>query len=170
MGVGASSPANPPTPAPAASTLPPGGRAAGSSSGPSERFTALTSELRPKVDAALLASDFVAADQHVEDALRTPGLEPLETQRLMAMKMSSRGMRGDHAAMLALMDEIIAVAPDSPLSAQLRKGRPQLEKIHRLGPDHPVLCETCGQMHAPGAHPATPSAREPLPSSSPPTR
>ena len=128
---------------------------------PGERFTALIAELRPRVDAALRASDFQAADRHVDEALATPGLEPLEKQRLMVVKMASRGMRGDHAAMLALMDEIIAVAPGSPLSAQMRKERPQIEKIQRLGPNHPELCETCGQMHAPGAHPAAKDAKEP---------
>ena len=144
-----------------ATVTPPAGRSVESIPEPSERFTALTAELRPKVDAALRASDFQAADRHVDEALTTPGLEPLETQRLMAMKMASRGMRGDHAAMLALMDEIIAVAPGSALSAQLQKERPQIEKVHRLGPNHPELCETCGQMHSPGAHPAAKAANEP---------
>jgi len=148
----------------------PASRPAGRLPDPSERITTLTAELRPKVDAALLASDFVAADRHVDEALKTPGLEPIETQRLMSMKMASRGMRGEHAAMLALMDEIIAVAPDSELSARLRQGRPQIEKIHRLGHDHPVLCETCGQIHAPGAHPAAPPANLPSNSFSPPAR
>lgn len=155
---------------PAGIAKPPSSRTSGGLPDPSERIITLTTELRPKVDAALLASDFVAADRHVDEVLKTPGLEPIETQRLMAMKMASRGMRGEHAAMLALMDEIIAVAPDSELSARLRQGRPQIEKIHRLGPGHPVLCETCGQIHAPGAHPAAPSAKLPSNSTLPPTR
>lgn len=124
------------------------------------RFETLIAEVRSKVEAAQRSSDFEAADRHVDEALLTPGLAPLEKQRLTAVKMGSRGMRGDHAAMLALMDEIIAIAPDSPLAAQFLKERPQLEKIQRLGPNHPELCETCGQIHAPGAHPA-PRAAEP---------
>lgn len=128
---------------------------------PGERFTALIAELRPKVDAALRVSDYQTADRHVDEVLATPGLDPLEKQRLMVVKMASRGMRGDHAGMLALMDEIIAVAPDSALFAQLAKERPQIEKIQRLGPNHPELCDTCGQMHAPGKHPAAKDAKEP---------
>jgi hypothetical protein len=167
VGVKSSSQADPVAAAPAGIAKPPPGRSAARLPDPGERFVTLATGLRPKVDAALLASDFVAADRHVDEALKTPGLKPIETQRLMAMKMAGRGMRGDHAAMLALMDEIIAVAPDSELSARLRQGRPQVEKIHRLGPDHPVLCETCGRIHAPGAHPA---AHLPSNSSPPPTR
>jgi hypothetical protein len=159
-----------PATTPAAIATQPSGQSAESIPVPGERFTALIAELRPKVDAALRASDFQAADGHVDEALTMPDLEPLETQRLMAMKMTSRGMRGDHAAMLALMDEITAIAPDSPLSAQLGKERPQIEKIQRLGPNHPELCETCGQMHAPGAHPAAKGAGEPQNSSAPITR
>lgn len=117
-----------------------------------EHTQALIAELRPKVDAALRASDFKAADRLVDEVLATTELEPLEKQRLMVVKMASRGMRGDHAAMLALMDEIIAVAPDSQLSDGLRRERPQIEKIQRLGPNHPELCGTCGQIHAPGEH------------------
>ena len=142
-------------------SAPPAGRSAESIPEPGERFKALIAELRPKVDAALRASDFQAADRHVDEVLATPGLEPLEKQRLMVVKMASRGMRGDHAAMLALMDEIIAVAPNSALSAQLGKERPQIEKVQRLGPNHPELCNTCGQMHSPGAHPAAKGASEP---------
>ena len=160
-GVEPSAPATPPTAAPAATATPPADRSAESIPEPGERFMALIAELRPKVDAALRASDFQAADRHVDEVLTTPGLEPLEKQRLMVVKMAARGMRGDHAAMLALMDEIIAVAPDSALSAQLQKERPQIEKVHRLGPNHPELCETCGQMHSPGAHPAAKDANEP---------
>ncbi len=122
---------------------------------PGGRFMALIAEIRPKVDAALLASDFKMADRYVDEALTTPGLEPIEKQRLMVVKMGARGMRGDHAAMLTLMDEIIAMAPDSPLAAELGKERPQLEKIQRLGPNHRELCLTCGQMHAPGTHAPT---------------
>jgi len=123
-----------------------------------QRFDTLLADVRAKVEAAQRASDFDAADRQVDEALLTPGLEPVEKQRLMAVKMGSRGMRGDHAAMLALMDEIIAVAPDSTLAAQILKERPQLEKIQRLGPNHPELCETCGKVHAPGAHPAAKAA------------
>jgi hypothetical protein len=149
--------AGPSIPAASATT----GRTNDSIEQPDAHTRALIAELRPKVDAALRASDFQAADRHVDEVLATPGLEPLEKQRLMVVKMGTRGMRGDHAAMLALMDEIIAVAPDSPLSAQLRRERPQIEKIQRLGPNHPELCETCGQMHAPGEHPADKAANEP---------
>lgn len=143
------------------SSIAPADRSAETTPEPNERITTLIAELRPKVDAALRASDFQAADRHVDEALATSGLGPLEKQRLMVVKMAARGMRGDHAAMLALMDEIIAVAPNSTLSAQLGKERPQIEKIQRLGPNHPELCETCGQMHAPGAHPAAKDANEP---------
>lgn len=122
---------------------------------PSQRFMTLIAELRPKVDAALLASDFKMADRYVDEALTTPGLVPIEKQRLMVVKMGACGMRGDHAAMLTLMDEIIAVAPASPLAAELGKERPQLEKIQRLGPNHRELCLTCGQMHSPGTHAPT---------------
>ena len=160
-GVEPSAPATPPTAAPAATATPPTDQSAESIPEPGERFTALIAELRPKVDAALRASDFQAADRHVDEALTAPGLKPLEKQRLMVVKMASRGMRGDHAAMLALMDEIIAVAPDSQLSAGLRRERPQLEKIQRLGPNHPELCNTCGQLHAPGEHAAEKKTPEP---------
>lgn len=146
---------------PVESGIKPADRSAQSTPEPNERITTLIAALRPKVDAALRGSDFQAADRHVDEVLATPGLEPLEKQRLMVVKMAARGMRGDHAAMLALMDEIIAVAPNSALSAQLGKERPQIEKIQRLGPNHPELCETCGQMHNSGAHPAAKDANEP---------
>jgi hypothetical protein len=124
-----------------------------------ESFDTLLAEVRSKVEAAQRDGDFELADRQVDDALLKRGLEPVEKQRLMAVKMGSRGMRGDHAAMLALMDEIIAVAPESPLAERFRKERPQLEKILRLGPNHPELCETCGEVHPPGAHPAPKAAR-----------
>jgi hypothetical protein len=155
LAAGAASPSSGGAAAPAVA------QAAGPIPEPSEHLKALVAELRPKVDAALRASDFQAADRYVDEVLATADLQPLERQRLMVVKMASRGMRGDHAAMLALMDEIIAVAPDSPLSAQMRKERPQLEKIQRLGPNHPELCGTCGQMHAPGAHPTDKAATDP---------
>ena len=122
---------------------------------PSERFVALLAELRPKVDAALRESDFEAADRHVDEVLAAENLEALEKQRLMVVKLGTRGMRGDHAAMLDMMDEIIAVDPTSPLALQLLEERPKVERVHQLGPDHPDLCETCGQEHPPGMHPKT---------------
>ena len=130
----------------------PANLAASPLSEPSEQLTALMATLRPKVDAALRAGDYQAADRHVDEVLAATELEPLEKQRLMAVKMGTRGMRGDHAAMLALMDEIIAVDPDSPISMRMLKERPQIEKVQRLGPDHPDFCETCNQDHPPGQH------------------
>jgi type IV secretory pathway VirB10-like protein len=129
---------------------------------PSEAFLALVAELRPKVDAAIREGDYPKADRHVDEMLATRELEPLERQRLMAVKLGTRGMRGDHAAMLAMMDEIIAVDPSSPLAGQLRNDRPQIEKIQRLGPNHPELCDTCGQIHAAGQH-QPPSGNPPPP-------
>lgn len=126
---------------------------------PSERFTALLTELRPNVDAALRASDFQAADRLVDEVLASSDLDTLEKQRLMVVKLGTRGMRGDHAAMLELMDEIIAVDPATPLAAKLSEERPKIARVQQLGPDHPDLCETCGQAHPPGQHQAEEGAR-----------
>lgn len=116
-------------------------------------FARQQQELRRQVDAALMASDFEAADRHVDECLAQGTFTPQETQRLMAMKMSSRGMRGDHAAMLQLMDEIIAVAPSSELAAKMKQQRPQIETLQRQGGDHNAACDTCGSLHEDGKHP-----------------
>lgn len=116
------------------------------------RFEAVIAEVRRKVDAAIRDGDYQAADRHVDDALAGDGFEPVERQRLMVVKLGTRGMNGDHAAMLEVMDQIIAEDPTSAMAARMREERPIIEEVHRLGPEHPGFCETCGRDHPPGQH------------------
>jgi len=116
------------------------------------RFAGLLADVRRRVDFAMASGDHEAAERHVDNALADAAIGPVERQRLMVVKLGTRGMRGDHVAMLEVMDEIIAEDPTSTIAARIIEERPRIREFHRLGPDHPVFCETCRQEHPPGHH------------------
>lgn len=118
----------------------------------STRFAGLMVEVRRLVDREVRAGNHAMAERHVDDALADTTLAPAERQRLMVVKLGTRGMRGDHRAMIEVMDQIIAVDPTSEIAGRMKKERPRVQELLRLGPDHPVFCETCQQEHPPGFH------------------
>lgn len=115
-------------------------------------FGDLLADVRKKVDTLLGDGDDEAALRHVDEALSIPGLSPTHRQQLKVVKLGIEGRSGDHAGMLEMMDQIIAEDPASVMAARMREERPIIEQFHRLGPENPVFCETCGQDHPPGQH------------------
>jgi hypothetical protein len=110
-------------------------------------FNAVMAGLQPKIDAALRAGDYPAAHQVVDEALASAGLQGKEKQRLMVSKLGLLGMKGDHAGMLAWMNEIIAVDPTSPIAQKMAGQRTAIEELAKLSPNDPGFCTTCKGMH-----------------------
>lgn len=113
-------------------------------------FKSVMAGLQPKIDAALRAGDYPAAHQVVDEALASSGFQGMEKQRLMVSKLGFLGMKGDHAGMLMLMKEIIAVDPTSPIAQKMATERAFLEELVKRGPDDSGMCSTCNGMHADG--------------------
>ena len=110
-------------------------------------FQAVMAGLQPKIDAALRAGDYQAAHQVVDEALASSGLQGAEKQQLMVSNLGLLGMKGDHAGMLAWMNEIIAVDPTSPTAQKMAGQRATIEELANRGPDDPGMCATCKGMH-----------------------
>lgn len=60
----------------------------------STRFAGLMVEVRRLVDREVRAGNHAMAERHVDDALADTTLAPAERQRLMVVKLGTRGMRG----------------------------------------------------------------------------
>lgn len=121
---------------------------------PGPELQATLDRLQSEIDLVLREGDYPAAHRIVDEAIASAGFKGTDQQRLMVTKLGLFGRQGDHAAMVQLMDRIIAEAPDSPLAAAMARQRPAIELASKRPANDPGPCATCGQVHPGGEHPA----------------
>lgn len=114
---------------------------------PQPKITEVLSTLRRKVNTALQASDYPAAERLVDEALTSASWQAYEKQQIMIVKMASYGMRGDRAAMITLIDEIITMDPSSATARLLYEQRPQFVQSLQRDQNHTEQCKTCFSFH-----------------------
>lgn len=92
-----------------------------------KEFEAKFQELVPKLNEKVEAADFDGAAKLIDNLVAESKYEGEMKQRAMALKLQLAGMRQDHAGALKLLEEIIAVAPDSETAKELGQLRPRIE-------------------------------------------
>lgn len=121
---------------------------------PGPELQATLDRLQSEIDLVLREGDYAAAHGIVDEAAASAGFKGPDQQRILVTKLGLYGRQGDHAAMVELMDRIIAEAPDSPLAAAMARQRPAIELASKRPANDPGPCATCGRIHPDGAHPA----------------
>lgn len=92
-----------------------------------KEFEAKVGEISPQLDEKVQAGDFEGAGQIIDKLIADAKYEGEMKQRAMTLRLRLAAMRGDHAAGLKLLDEIIAIAPETDTAREFKEIRPRVE-------------------------------------------
>lgn len=108
------------------------------------------SVLQAEIEEKVSAGHFPAAHALVDTRLAAPGLSAAEKQQWQSTKLGLYGRSGDHAGMLAFMDQIIASDPKSIMAQKMAKQRAFVQDFSQRDPRDSGVCATCNGKHADG--------------------
>lgn len=92
----------------------------------------------PQLDEKVQAKDFEGAGQIIDKMIADSKYEGEMKQRAMTLRLQLAGMRGDHAAALKVLDEIIAIAPETDTAKEFSQLRPRIEAAIEEAKEQPA--------------------------------
>ncbi|MFM7180539.1 MAG: thioredoxin family protein [Verrucomicrobiales bacterium] len=90
-------------------------------------FEEKVKEVVPQLDEKVQAGDFDGAGQIIDKLIADGKYEGEMKQRAMTLKLQLAGMRKDNVGALKLLDEIVAIAPESDTAKEFAQIRPRIE-------------------------------------------
>jgi thioredoxin-related protein len=103
-----------------------------------KQFEEKVKEIIPQLDEKVQAGDFDGAAQVIDKLIADSKYEGEMKQRAMTLRLQLAGMRGDHAAALKVLDEIIAIAPETDTAKEFKEIRPRIEAAIESAKEQPA--------------------------------
>jgi hypothetical protein len=103
-----------------------------------KQFEEKVKEIIPQLDEKVQAGDFDGAAQVIDKLIADSKYEGEMKQRAMTLRLQLAGMRGDHAAALKVLDEIIAIDPETDTAKEFKEIRPRIEAAIESAKEQPA--------------------------------